>query len=91
MVKGMEYRSSSHRFQPGNEYAVLYRHRLGRANSYFPLTPFTVHVDQAHQTIKGRMLVIRRVDNAGRWENGSIGPLPVFDTLLSEVDDIESP
>ena len=47
--------------------------------------------NQAHQTIKGRMLVIRRVDNAGRWENGSIGPLPVFDTLLSEVDDIESP
>ena len=43
MVKGMEYRSGSHRFQPGNEHAVLYRHRLGRANSYFPLTPFTVH------------------------------------------------
>ena len=37
------------------------------------------------------MLVIRRVDNAGQWENGSIGPLPVFDALLSEVDDIESP
>ena len=56
-----------------------------------PLTPFTVHVYQAHQTVKGRILVIRRVDNAGRWENGSIGPLPVFDTLLSEVDDVESP
>jgi|EP00966_Prymnesium_polylepis_P325185 hypothetical protein len=78
------------------EHLVVYRHNIASRsvypNAYFPTAPFVIRVLEIAPAPGGRkILVIERVDNGGRWEDGSVGQLPVYRSMISFVDEIEDP